>query len=233
MKLVACLTLALATATMPAGSLADASQADASQASAHGHSPPSCRSGHTLFRRGGIRAFSLQRIDTSTPGNPLPYQVIYACLPGERRPQALFVGDVGTYTSAGSFDLIGHRLGFLATQMGGVAEDSSFGWVDVRTRVVKVGQFNVSSPENSPSDPVVPDTEVTYAIAADGSVALIGSDGGQQQEVVLMRALPHALDHPKELSSSDTGAINPDSISITASAVTWTTTGGVEQSAPR
>jgi hypothetical protein len=203
-----------------------------SAALARADSPATCRSGHTLFHQRGIRAFSLERVDRSDPRNPLPHQVIYACLPGERRPQVLYDGDVGTFTSANSFALSGNRLGFLARQEGGVAEDSSFGWVNIRTRVVKLGQFNVASPENSPGDPVAPDAEVHFAIAPDGTAAVIGSDG-RDQEVLLMRALPRSLGKPRELGSSSTGDIKVDSIAITPTTVNWTTTAGVRHTVPR
>jgi len=199
---------------------------------AHADSPATCRSGQTLFHKHGIRAFSLERIDRSDPRNPLPHQVIYACLRGEHRPQVLYDGAVGTFTSANSFALSGNRLGFLARQEGGVAEDSSFVWVDIRTRVVKLGQFNVASPENSSSDPVAPDAEVNFAIAPDGTAAVIGSDG-PEQEVLLMRALPRSLGKPRELGSSSTGEIKPDSIAITPTTVNWTTTAGVRHTVPR
>ncbi|HWX44007.1 MAG TPA: nuclear transport factor 2 family protein, partial [Solirubrobacteraceae bacterium] len=153
--------------------------------------------------------------------------MIYACLRGEHRPQVLYDGAVGTFKSANSFALSGSRLGFLARQEGGVAEDSSFVWVDIRTRVVKLGQFNVASPENSPSDPVAPDAEVHFAIAPDGTVAVIGSDG-LAQEVLLMRALSRSLGKPRELGSSSTGDIKLDSIAITPTTVNWTTTAGRE-----
>ncbi|HTR73374.1 MAG TPA: hypothetical protein VMG80_07235 [Solirubrobacteraceae bacterium] len=194
--------------------------------------PATCWSGQTLFRQRGIRAFSLERVDRSDPRNPLPHQVIYACLPGERRPQVLYDGDVGAFTSANSFAVSGNRLGFLARQEGGVAEDSSFVWVNIRTRVLKSGQFNVASPENSPSDPVAPDAEVHFAIAPDGTAALIGSDG-QEQEVLLMRVLPRSLGKPRELGSSSTGDIKPDSIAITRTTVSWSTTAGVRHTVPR
>jgi len=203
-----------------------------SAALAHADSRATCRSGQTLFHQRGIRTFSLERIDRSDPRNPLPHQVIYACLPGEHRPQVLYDGAVGTFTSANSFALSGSRLGFLARQEGGVAEDSSFGWVDIRTRVVKFGQFNVASPENSPSDPVAPDAEVNFAIAPDGTTAVIGSDG-PEQEVLLMRALPRSLGKPRELGSSSTGEIKLDSIAVTPTTVNWTTTAGVRHTVPR
>jgi hypothetical protein len=199
---------------------------------ARADSRATCRSGQTLFHKRGIRAFSLERVDRSDPRNPLPHQVIYACLRGEHRPQVLYDGAVGTFTSANSFALSGNRLGFLARQEGGVAEDSSFGWVNIVTRVVKLGQFNVASPANSPSDPVAPDAEVNFAIAPDGTVAVIGSDG-LDQEVLLMRALPRSLGKPRELGSSATGDIKLDSIAITPTTVNWTTTAGVRQEAPR
>jgi hypothetical protein len=196
---------------------------------ARANSPAICRSGQTLFRQRGIRAFSLERFDRT---DELPYQVIYACLPGERRPQVLFDGEVGTVTSANSFAVSGNRLGFLARQEGGVAEDSSFVWVNIKTRVVKSGEFNVASPDNSPGEPVAPDAEVHFAIAPDGAVAVIGSNG-QEQEVLLMRALPRSLGKPRELGSSSTGAIKLDSIAITRTTVSWTTTGGVTHTVPR
>ncbi len=202
-------------------------------------SPPlTCRSGKTLFHRGPIRAFLVARtyVDSSDPTLRSPYQTFYVCRLGARRPRAIFLGDPFTRATAYGFRLFGDRLGFVIHSEGfSNGSDTWVGWLDLRIGRLRTGLINAG--ENAaPGDPTVIDNLVTFAIAGDGTVAIMGNDDAtphHQQEVDLLPAKTMALGPPQQLFTTSQGGLDPRSIGITGTTVTWATTTGRPESAPR
>jgi len=203
-------------------------------ASAHGVRV-SCRSGRTLFRSHGVRAFLITSYFAER-GYRSPYQTFYVCRPHSPRPRAIFDGDPFTRAEASGFRVFGVRLGFVIHSEGFSNGSATWvGWLDLRIGRLRVGLINAG--ENAePGEPLVLDSYVTFAIADDGAVAVMGSEaarGSLQQEVDLLEVAANALGPPKPLFMTSRGGLDPSSIAITGTSVTWRTATGQVQSVPR
>jgi hypothetical protein len=140
--------------------------------------------------------------------------------------------------------VFGDRLGFVSRSEGiQSGSETEVGWVELDAGRVRTGLINASEglleeSEEQPSLPRVPDSVVDYAIAGDGTVAVLG-EGGQptEWEVCLLPVKPRSLGPPRELFLAEAGhgqeALDPDSIAITETSVLWRTRGAQQVSVPR
>jgi hypothetical protein len=154
------------------------------------------------------------------------------------------------FTSEEVFDyrLFGDRLGFEYAS-GGVQSGSAVGvgWVNLVTGRAKIGGVYESEglSESSEEDPTLPKVPVSrrlnYAIAGDGTVAVLG-EGGEpaadqplEWEVALLPVKPRELGAPHRLLhlKQPQEGLDVDSLAITDTSVTWTTEHGQPGSAPR
>jgi hypothetical protein len=182
-----------------------------------------CASGRTLFHKGAIRAFSVNKTDA----HDLSYQVVFACIPraGARRVHVLDYGDVGTQTSADMFRLSGEYLGFHVLVTGGSSFQDYLGWIDTRTGLVRSGLITEGPGGEGSTDAQIPDETLAYAIAADGAIAVIGSEYPNQAVGLLVPG--HRSFKPlKSLASQSDGDLDEHFIQISATSVTWKTKQG-------
>jgi len=192
-------------------------------AAAQATSKPTCRSGKTIFRHGSTRAFFLSARNGE-------HQELLACRKGSGRPFALF--DPGPFNAvqAERFRLVGRRLGFVIHSQGfSNGSSTTVGWADLRRRIVRLGLINAG--ENAdPGDPLLPEDHIGYAIAADGSMALIA--GSACQVVALLPVHLKAdtngslLGPPAILFKAANGGLDATSIAVTPTAVSWRATNG-------
>jgi hypothetical protein len=196
-------------------------------------SAATCRSGKTLFHSGHVRAFSVKRIyHDRTVGNS-PFYDVYVCRPGRAKPQRIYETSPYNYFTPSNFRLFGARLGFQLYELGyGNGSQTTLGWVDVQSGVVRIGAINDG--ENAgPGDPLVPDDAVSYAIAPDGAVALIGGKSSEPQRVAELPIGPRAFGKLKVIFDAPGGGLDRGSIAIDAATISWRTKVGAAASAPR
>ena len=181
-----------------------------------------CSSGRTVFRKGSIRAFVVQKTDS----HHLSYQVVFACLsrPGGPHVRVLYYGDVGTATNVEMFRLTGEHLGFRVHVFGGTSFGDYLGWIDTRSGSVRTGLINEGPGEGS-TGPQIPDGTLAYAIAADGAIAVIGTEL-PSQEVGLLVPLRRSFRALKSLAFESAGGLDEHFIQISATTVTWRTSQG-------
>jgi hypothetical protein len=204
--------------------------ASASTASTKRPPRPTCRSGHTLFQRAGVRVFDWSFYDALDKG---PDEQIRICLPRSPRPSVLY--DAGPFNSvdAGDFRIIGDRLGFVAHDEGfGAGAATDVGWVDVRTGYVRFGALDEGESAN-----LLPDKSVGYAVAPDGATAVITGTTCQVVAVLAVKPNPgnaiNRLGPAAVLFIAPNGGLARRSIAITATSVTWRTLSGAPESSPR
>ena len=183
-----------------------------------------CSSGQSLFRKGSIRAFVVDK----TSSRDVPYKVVFACIPqrGGLHVHVLFYGDVGTATNADMFRLTGEHLGFHVGVTGGTSFEDYLGWIDTRTGSVRTGLITEGPGESGEAGtgPGIPDATLSYAIAADGAIAVIGTDSFQ--EVGLLVPGGRAFRTLKSLDFEPQGGLDEHFIRISSTAVTWRTRQG-------
>lgn len=209
------------------------------QASPRGPGKPNCRSGRTVFRHDGIRAFVVVRFETPRSQEGSAYKTFYVCRPGSRTPRVFYRGSPFTRETMGGFRLFGQRLGFVDYSAGiQSGSDVEVGWVDLRIGRVRTAAINASEgltdAEEAPGLPNVPVDRVKFAIASDGTVAVVGEGiEPREWEVCLLGVEPHSLGKPRQLFRARAGqdGVNPDSIAIDAASVKWRTKNGVPASA--
>jgi hypothetical protein len=202
-----------------------------------------CRSGRTVFRQGGTRAFVVLRQFRPGSGEPsAPYKTFYVCRAGSRIPHAFRQGSPYVREAISGLRLFGDRLGFVVRAEGiQSGSETEVGWIDLRIDRVLTGLINASEglaneSEEQPGLPRVPDQVVRYAIANDGTVAVLGEgDEPPEWEVCLLAVKPHSLGPPRALflAKTEPEALDPDSIAITETTVLWRTKHGQLASAPR
>jgi hypothetical protein len=203
----------------------------------------SCRSGRTVFHQGATRAFVVVRQFRRGRGEPSsPYKTFYVCRPGSRTPLVFRQGDPYVREAMSGFRVFGQRLGFVVRSEGVQSgSETEVGWIDLRIGRVRSGLINASEglaneSEEEPGLPRVPDGNLDYAIANDGTVAVLGEGGDPTEwEVCLLPVKLHSLGPPRQLFIATAGqeALDPDSIAITETSVLWTTKNGQPASAPR
>jgi hypothetical protein len=202
-----------------------------------------CRSGRTVFRQGETRAFVVVRQFRPGRGEPnSPYKTFYVCRPGSRIPHIFRRGEPYVRETISGFRVFGYRLGFVARSEGiQSGSETEVGWIDLRIGRVRTGLINASEglaseSEEEPGLPRVPDWDLKYAIANDGTVAVLGEGGDPKEwEVCLLPVKPHSLGPPRQLFLAKAGqeALALDSIAITETSVLWSTKSGQPGSAPR
>jgi hypothetical protein len=191
-----------------------------------------CGSGQTVFHRGSTRAFVVEKTDSQH----LSYQVVFACLSRHGHPHlhVLYYGEVGTDTSVDLFHLTGEHLGFHVHVSGGTSFDDYLGWIDTRTGSVRTGHISEGPGEAGEEvrGPTVPDGTLAYAIAADGAIAVIGTEF-PAQEVGLLVPGRWSFKALRTLALKPAGGLNEHFIQISASTVTCRTTQGAPVSISR
>jgi hypothetical protein len=91
----------------------------------------------------------------------------------------------------------------------------------------------INAGENAePGDPMVIEGDITFAIAGDGTVAIMSS-GEPAQEIDVLPVGARSLGPPRKLLAAAGGGLDPASIAITDTSVTWRTKTGQPGAAPR
>ena len=190
-----------------------------------------CRSGNTVFHEGSVRGFYVKHRLRSQPS--LTWRSYYACRPGSGKPRLLYESSPATFTHVYGFRIFGIRLGFVVTSEGYAGGGEAIvGWFDLRIGQLRTGLINVNEEQYTPTTaPHVPIGEVRYAIAPNGSVAVLGEDE-PEQEIALLTVAASKLRAPVRLFYTTTGSVDPSSLAISETAVTWKTRSGQEESAP-
>jgi hypothetical protein len=216
--------------------------AAAAPASRRRPEPPSCRAGKTVFRHDGIRAF----VTAHVFGNPRQagstYKTFYVCSPTLRKAHLFDQG--APFVSEGLFDfrIFGDRLGFAYSSQG-VQNGSAagVGWVNLKTGRAKAGSIFESEQianeeEEDPRLPRVPSDRFQYAIAGDGTVAVLGEGGDPLEwEVAVLPVKPRSLGAPQRLFAvkAPQEGLDVESIAISGASVTWKAKHGLSGSAQR
>lgn len=202
-----------------------------------------CRSGRTVFHHGGIRGFVLVR--RTEANNPISaFKVFYFCAHGSRHPRVFNEGAPFTSETVDEYKLVGDRLGFVSSAEGvSGGSGTSIGWVALRTGLAlqaPIYEAGVGGEEEEQEIVKgellhVPLWHFNYAIAPDGAVALVGESESHASEVFLVTVKKTSLSRPKLLFKSKTHqeAIDPHSLAVSNSAVTWKTIEGASVSMPR
>jgi hypothetical protein len=198
-----------------------------------------CRSGRTEFRKGALRVFNVSSRDPHSGGSR---ERLFVCTSVARKPRLIVDGGPDSEVLTRSFVLQGTRLGFevqIVAFMGPVpVAPTEVGWIDVRRGPARLGLLNagVESQVAEPSEPLLPVDKVHFAIAPDGSMAVIaGAQSGCQ--VVAVLTLPATrsthLKEPEVLYTANNGGLDPASLTIDDTTVAWRTSSGSPASAPR
>lgn len=188
----------------------------------------SCSAGGTLYRKGSVRAFVVQKTDFRYR---LQFQVLYACLSRWGRPRVLYSGDVGTITGADMFHQMGRYLGFRVDISGGTSDAAALGWINTRTGAVRTAVINAGPSEDS-HDPAMPEEALAYAIASDGAIAMIGTEV-PFQEVGLLLPGRKEFKPLKSLAFAPEGGLDKHFIQITPATVIWRASSGMTVAANR
>jgi hypothetical protein len=195
-----------------------------------------------VFHHGAIRAFVI----TSNVGHSVQegskVKTFYVCSRTLRRPRVFDQSAPFTFEGLYEYKLFGERLGFIWASSGVQSgSGEGVGWVNLRTGRAKQGAINESEglseeEEEEPGLPRVPVDDVNYAIATDGTVAVLGEGiEPAEWEVAELAVKPHALGLPRRLLRIKAPAegLAVASLAITATSVTWTTKSGLPGMAPR
>jgi hypothetical protein len=207
--------------------------ASSSIAATDGQFRATCRSGRTLFHDGPVRAFHVSFYDAVHRGEE---QELLACVVGSAKPVVIYDPGPFNYVQGRGFQIIGHRLGFVAYDQGFAnGSEVDVGWLDLQTRTVKFGLLNAGV-NAGPHDPLLPADQIGYTFAADGTTAVIAGRSCQVVAVLPVRRKPfeqvYGLGPPVVLYTASAGGLNPASIQVNATAVTWQTITGTAGSAP-
>jgi hypothetical protein len=209
-----------------------------------------CHSGKTVFKRPGVRVIRVPRVygNPTTAGSH--YREFYLCAGPSPRPHP-FWGEPFTSQSVAQYKLVGHRLGFVASAEGVAGGAStSIGWVQLPRGPDKDTEIWAREEVEEEEDPgpKVPSEEVNYAIAEDGTVAVVGEalvDPAEPEghgkptprewEVCILSVKPHGLSAPKAIFKTKSSSEAPvlASIAISATTVSWQNRSGLAVSVSR
>jgi hypothetical protein len=196
--------------------------------------PPTCQSGRTLFERSAVRVFFFSSYDAIDKGI---HQRILICLGHSNKPSVLY--DNGPFNGVNAYDfhILGSRLGFVADDEGiSNGSETDIGWVDLRTGDVRFGALNAGVNADR-KDPLLPLGSIGYAIDSEGTVAVITGHACQVVAVLPVRAKPfeygYRLGPPLVRFTAPKGGLDPSSVAITATTITWRTVGGAPGSVAR
>jgi hypothetical protein len=217
-----------------------ASPAGAHAATRH-PKPPGCHAGKTVFHRDGIRAFVIVRHFGDPHQEGSAYKTFYVCSPALRKAHLYDQSAPFTFEGLYDYKLFGDRLGFVYSSQG-VQNGAAIGvgWVNLKSGKAKSGGIFESEQlanedEEEPGLPDVPADHLDYAIAGDGTVAVLG-EGGEpvEWEVAVLAVKPRSLGPPRRLfaAKSPQEGLELDSLAIAPSSVTWRTKRGEPGSAP-
>jgi hypothetical protein len=207
-----------------------------------GQATLSCKSGRTVFHHGAIRAFVITSKFGRVPQEGSQVKTFYVCSGALRRPHEFDQSAPFTFEGLYDYKLFGERLGFVWSSSGVQSgSEEGVGWVNLRTGRAKQGAINESEglseeEEEEPGLPRVPIDEVNYAIATDGTVAVLGEEVEPSEwEVAELAVKPRALAAPRRLLRVKAPAegLAVASLAITATSVTWTTKSGLPGTVPR
>jgi len=208
----------------------------------------SCHSGRTEFRHGGIRAFSIGRVEGNPRDEGSHYRTYYVCGRGARKPIVFDPGQPFNVETVGGYKVYGDRLGFWVQDQGLQSGESvTVDWVRLPRGPVKEGL--IFAEEDLPEEqeleehvPKFPADEFEYAIAPDGVVAVAGEAHNHavageplEWQVYDMTVKGHGLSRPKALFSTKTRSEAPvlKTIAVNDSTVSWTNRAGTPVSLPR
>lgn len=183
---------------------------------------PTCRQpGDTVYRKGRIRVFA---VVVPARGDFGEHDVYYLCSARLRRPRRFLTTDPQTDYRLIEFRRFANRLGFMIDVIGGDTESVSVMWVDVIS-----GRWKSTDPDAE----LLKGFPSGYAVAADGSIAVLlnANDGGQ--EIAYARAKPKGLASPRvfaTIPSADPAL--ESSLAVVDGSVTWTAKSGAHGSAP-
>lgn len=195
---------------------------------------PTCRSGSTLFRHGAVRVFAVYFREADQTG----HEAVLMCRQPQGRPVALDDPGPAIHAQASAFRIIGNRLAFETRDEGfsnGVETD--VGWIDLRRGGPRTGVISVGEGAG-PADPQWPESPVGYAIAQDGTMAVLLGDRAGCQVVGLLpnnaRSRAGFLLAPTILLySAPVGGLRTNSLTINRTTVSWRTVKGAAGSVPR
>lgn len=195
---------------------------------------PNCRAGHTLYAEHGVRIFDLSHPEHDPGFAPTFYHRIFGC----RRAVVwrIYVSSPYNHFRVYHLQRSGRRVGFLTHDAGW---DNGFfteaGWTDVATHETRAGLINAGE-DGAAGDPYVPDDVVSYAIAADGAMAVLGGRQRYAQQVALLVPRPgtrRSFRRARILADAAHGGIVQGSLAIGAKTVRWRTAAGRLVAVPR
>jgi hypothetical protein len=233
----------LAAASLAALAIAATAAAPIGGTSAHPsaqrHFRATCHSGKTEFRKGGLRVFKISSKDAHSGGT---HERLLMCTATARKPRLILDGGADANVLPSSFALEGTRLGFeveTVAFMGAFpVAPTEIGWIDLRRGPARLGLLNAGAEPQyvEPEEPLLPVHKVHFAIAADGSMAVITSaQSGCQVVAVLTLRRPRSarLELPRVLDTARHGGLDPASLTIDDTTVAWRTSSGLPGSAMR
>jgi hypothetical protein len=218
----------------------------------------SCASGRTILREHGVRIVLVVRRTHFSHGQNSTFKTFYVCPRGARRGRKFREGSPFTREHVTDFRVFGARIGFVANIEGvqsGAGEE--VGWVEVNTARSESGPIAETAgipreqelqeeKEGVPPIPHVPDEQVNYVIAGDGTVAVASSGEAleslttgalppEEWEVCLLTVKRHGLSFPKQLfrTAVKAEAVILASLAISETAVTWSLVSGQAESVAR
>ena len=193
----------------------------AALAVAPGAALAACPAGKRLYARGGVRLVDVHVPEHDAGFDPTFFHRIVGCAGGARWT----VYEASPYNDWRMYGLrrIGTRIGFVTHDVGW---DNGFytevGWTDVRTHRTRVGLINAGE-DGEADDPYVPDDRVSYAIAGDGAMAVLGGKPTEEQEVALLepRGRRRAFARARILMDATGGGFVHGSLRIGPHVVSW------------
>jgi len=174
--------------------------------------------GHFQFNHDGLR-FSVK-------GDTFYAQSHGRCtrIPGD--------GDPNEYLTYQGFERSGRRLAF--TMLIAADPDVSITdvwWIDID----KPARWRrtIVNGHDYPPRRTMPDDQMVYRVAPDGAMAVLGGAPAERQLVAdLEPSGKHNLGY-RVVAGHNPGGLAPASLAIDATTISWTTTDGAAQSAPR
>lgn len=199
-----------------------------------------CRSGATVFKRHGLRVFSIGRVAGDPRAKGSHYKQFYVCARRTRTPVLFDRGQPFNIESVSDFKVYGDRLGFVVGDQGLQSGASvSVGWVrlphgPVKETAIWATEDLSEEQELEEHVPKVPAEELEYAIARDGTVAVAGEAHaarvGRPLEwaVCELTVKGHGLSSPKTLFTTSSASEAPvlRTIAISGSRVSWRNASG-------
>jgi hypothetical protein len=195
----------------------------------------SCRSGRTEFHKGAVRAFMVSSVDRATGG---PHERLLMCSSAYGKPRLMDDGGGDAEIAPIRFALQGKRLAFElqwnSLMSPGPLVATEVGWIDLRGGPARFGTISdaiepIETVYVLPEDVLLPVYKVNFAVAPDGWMAVIdrAREGACQLVAVLANTSRSGrLGVPHVLYTALRGGLDPASLKIDDTTVTWKTTSG-------